>query len=302
MKLLFPRIGILLLGLILSLSLGCFPSKKMTVISVGSLLEEVAKASARQSDLRLIREGTPSYLMLMDGMIEAWPDNDRLLIAAAQAYASYASLLLEDQDRNDQEKEAREHDAMGLYGKARKYALKSLELRGLKKPLETPLEDFKDGLKGLGKKDVSYIFWTATCWGSWISLNLESMEALAELPKVEALMKRSLEIDESFHYGGAHLFMGIWFSSRPKMLGGDLKKAQGHFLRALEFGKGKFLMAYIYYATYYARQALDKDLFISTLQKVLETPADILPDLTLLNTVAQKKAQELLKRVEEYFE
>jgi hypothetical protein len=61
-------------------------------------------------------------------------------------------------------------------------------------------------------------------------------------------------------------------------------------------------MAYIYYATYYARQALDKDLFISTLQKVLQTPADILPDLTLLNTVAQKKAQELLNRVEEYFE
>ena len=301
MKLLFPRIGILLLGLILSLSLGCFPSKKMTVISVGSLLEEVAKASARQSDLRLIREGTPSYLMLMDGMIEAWPDNDRLLIAAAQAYASYASLLL-DQDGNDQEKEAREHDAMGLYGKARKYALKSLELRGLKKPLETPLEDFKDGLKGLGKKDLPTLFWTATCWASWISLKLDSMEALAELPKVEALMRRSLDLDESFYYGGAHLFMGIWFASRPKMLGGDLKKAQGHFLRALEFGKGKFLMAYIYYATYYARQALDKDLFISTLQKVLETPADILPDLTLLNTVAQKKAQELLKRVEEYFE
>ncbi len=86
------------------------------------------------------------------------------------------------------------------------------------------------------------------------------------------------------------------------MLGGDLKKAQGHFLRALEFGKGKFLMASIYYATYYARQALDKDLFISTLQKVLETPSDISSDLTLLNTVAKKKAQELLNRAEEYFE
>jgi hypothetical protein len=302
MKLLFPRIGILLLSLILSLSLGCFPSKKMTVMSAGSLLGDVAKASARQSNLKLIREGTPSYLMLMDGMIEAWPDNDRLLIAAAQAYASYASLILEDQDRKDQEKEAREYDAMGLYGKARKYALKSLEMRGLKKPLETPLDDFKDGLKGLGKKDLPTIFWTATCWASWISLKLDSMEALAELPKVEALMKRSLELDESFYYGGAHLFMGIWSASRPKGFGQDLKKAQDHFLKAIEYGEGKFLMTYIYYATYYARQALDKDLFISTLQKVLETPADILPDLTLLNTVAQKKAQELLNRVEEYFE
>jgi len=302
MRLLFPRIGILLLGLILSLSLGCFPSKRMTVISAGSLLEEVAKASAKQSNLRLIREGAPSYLMLMDGMIEAWPDNDRLLIAAAQAYASYASLLLEDQDGNDPEKEAREHDAMVLYGKARKYALKSLELRGLKKPLETPLEDFKDGLKGLEKKDLPTLFWTATCWASWISLKLDSMEALAELPKVEALMKRSLEIDESFHYGGAHLFMGIWFASRPKGFGGDLKKAQDHFLKAIEYGQGKFLMTYVYYADYYARKATDRDLFTSTLQKVMETPEDISPELTLLNTVAKKKAKALLTRVEEYFE
>ena len=64
----------------------------MTVISVGSLLEDVAKASSKQSDLRLIREGMPAYLMLIDGMIEAWPGNDRLLIAAAQGYSSYASL------------------------------------------------------------------------------------------------------------------------------------------------------------------------------------------------------------------
>jgi hypothetical protein len=61
-------------------------------------------------------------------------------------------------------------------------------------------------------------------------------------------------------------------------------------------------MSYVYYANYYARQALDKDLFISTLQKVLETPANASPDLTLLNTVAKREAKELLDRVEEYFE
>ncbi len=71
----------------------------MTVISVGSLLEDVAKASSRQSDLRLIREGMPAYLLLMDGMVEAWPGNDRLLIAAAQGYSSYASASWADQEK-----------------------------------------------------------------------------------------------------------------------------------------------------------------------------------------------------------
>ncbi|OGP91620.1 MAG: hypothetical protein A2156_15215 [Deltaproteobacteria bacterium RBG_16_48_10] len=283
----------LLLPLVLFISSACFPSKKMTVVSVGSLLEDIAKASSRQSDLKLIQEGMPAYLMLMDGMVEAWPDNDRLLIAAAQGYSSYASAFWEDQDKEY---------AKVLYGKARKYALKSLELKGLTKPVDGPLDDLKEGLKGLGKKDVPYIFWTATCWASWISLNLGSMEALAELPRVESMMKRVLELDETFYYGGAHLFMGIWFASRPKGLGGDLKLAQGHFLKALELGQGKFLMAYVYYANYYARKAMERDLFISTLQKVQDTPATISPDLTLVNTVAKKKAAELLSQVEEYFE
>ena len=116
------------------------------------------------------------------------------------------------------------------------------------------------------------------------------------------MMTRVLELDEGFHYGSAHLFMGIGYASRPKIAGGDLQKAQEHFLKAIDLGKGKFLMAYVYYANGYASQALDKDIFVSTLQTVLAAPVDAVPELTLLNTVAKKKAKELLGHVEEYFE
>ncbi len=116
------------------------------------------------------------------------------------------------------------------------------------------------------------------------------------------MMQRVMELDESFYYGGPHLFMGVWYVSRPKMFGGDPKKAQSHFLKAIEYGEGKFLIAYVFYADYYARQNLEKELFVATLQKVLDTPADIQPDLTLLNTIAKKRAKELLSNVEEYFD
>jgi hypothetical protein len=257
------------------------------------LLEEVARASSKQSDLRILREGMPAYLMLIDGMIQAWPDNEQLLIAASQSYSSFASLFVEDQDKEY---------ANLLYGRGKQYALKSLEMRGFKEPLQRPFDEFKEGLNRLGKKDVPTIFWAATCWANWIRLNLDSMEAISELPRVEWMMKRALELDEGFYYGGPHLFMGIWFASRPKIAGGDLKKAQEHFLRALDLGKGKFLMAYVYYANYYARKIMDKELFTSTLQKVLETPAETSPDLVLLNTVAKKQAKDLLSHAGEYFE
>lgn len=282
-----------LLMLLVCLSSACLPGKKMTVASAGLLLEEVAKVSSRQSDLKIIREGMPAYLMLMDGMIEAVPDNEQLLIAAAQAYSSFASAFVEEQDQ--------EHAKL-LYGKARQYALRFLEVRGFRDPLHRSFDDFKEGLKRLGRKDVPYLFWAATCWASWINLNLDSMEAMAELPRVESMMKRVLELEEGFYYGGAHLFMGIWFASRPKLAGGDLKKSEQHFLKALDWGQGKFLMAYVYYANYYARKALDKDLFVSTLTKVVETSSDIVPELTLVNTVAKHKARELLDHAEEYFE
>ena len=285
-------IGIFLIFFILTNPAACIPNKQMTVGSAAILLEDVAKSSYKQSDLRVIREGMPAYLMLIDGMVEAVPDNARLLITAAQAYASFASAFVEAEDKDY---------ARALYKKAKEYALRSLEIRGLKNPVSNPFNEFEAGLNHLGKDDVPYMFWTGTCWGSWIRLNLGSMAALAELPRVEALMKRVLVLDEQFYYGGPHLFMGIWFASRPKIAGGDLAKAQFHFKKALEFSQNQFLMAYIYYADQYARKAFDKDLFVSTLEKVLDTPADSIPELTLLNTIAHKRAKEMLAQVDEYF-
>jgi hypothetical protein len=256
-------------------------------------LEEVGRASSKQSDLRILREGMPAYLMLIDGMIQSWPNNKQLLIAGAQSYSSFASLFVEDQDKEY---------ANLLYAKGKQYALRSFERTGFKHPVQRPFDDFNRGLKRLKKKDVPILFWTATCWANWIRLNLDSMEALSELPRVEAMMRRVLELDEGFHYGGAHLFMGIWYASRPKIAGGDLKKAQEHFLKALDLGQRKFLMAYVYYASYYARKIMDKELFTSTLQKVLETPVETSPDLILINTIAKSQAKELLSHVGEYFE
>jgi len=287
------RLPVYSILILIFLGSGCLPSKKLTVGAAGTLLEDVAKASSKQSDLKMIREGMPAYLMLMDGMIEAWPDNERILIAAARGYSSFAFLIEDDQDREY---------ARFILGKGKRYALQSLELRGLKEPLQRPFDEFKEDLKVFGKKDVPYLFWSATCWANWINLNLDSIEAMAELPRVEWMMQRVLELDEGFYYGGPHLFMGVLLASKPRIAGGDLEKARAHFLKAFDLGQRKFLMAYVYYADAYARKVLDKELFTSTLQSVLEAPVDRTPELTLLNTVAQKKAKELLTRVKEYFD
>lgn len=289
----FFRSGaVLILSALLAFSTSCAVNKKMTVGAAASLVEDIARASAKQKDLRVIREGLPAYLLLMDGMIEGWPENPRLLIAAAQSYATFATAFVDEADRNYREM---------LLLKAKAYALEALQHRGFEDPQASPFDKFEADLAATGQKDIPYLFWTATAWGNWINLNIGSIEALAELPRVELMIKRILILDEDFYYGGAHLFMGILQASRPKIAGGDIKAAQHHFLRAKKIGRNQFLMADVYYAQYYARKTFDRELYVETLNHILEQPVDTVPELTLLNTVAQQKARHMLTEVDEIF-
>jgi hypothetical protein len=282
----------LILLCLVAVAAGCALNKKMTVVAAASLVEDVGRAAAKQSELRVIREGMPAYLMLLDGMAEGWPDNERLLLAAAQAYASFASAFVGAED-------AAFRDALLL--RAKTYALQALEQRGISAPLTCPFGDFERRVGQTSRPDLPYLFWSASCWGNWIGAHANSITAVAELPRVEALMRRALALDETYYYGGPHIFMGVLYASRPRVAGGNLELSKEHFLKAIEIGRGKFLAADVYYADYYARKAFDRELFVATLKKVLETPADIVPELTLLNTVARHKAEALLGKTDEYF-
>jgi len=60
-------------------------------------------------------------------------------------------------------------------------------------------------------------------------------------------------------------------------------------------------MTPVYYADVYCRKAMDRECFTRTLQSVLAAPADAVPELTLLNTVARRKAQALLDHADDTF-
>ena len=285
------KLKILGIFLILILS-GCFPSKRIGIATVGLIMEDINKASYKSENLEIIREGTPTYLMLIDGLIEAYPENKRLLIAGAEAYSSYTFAFIEEKDK---------HLAKQMYKKGRDYGLRALSKnKKFRDAFNKPLDEFNKALASFSKNDVPALFWTANCWASFINLSQDSIEALADIPKVVNIMKRVLALNERFYYGGAHLFFAIYYT-RSHALGGDLNKAAFHFKRASEISEGKFLMGYVLYAKYYARQVFDKALFVSTLKKVMETRADILPELTLANTLAKEKAKILLEHVDHYF-
>ena len=271
--------------------IGCLPFKTLTVANVGMILEDVGKASAKQTDLSILREGTPSYLMLADGLIEAVPKNKRLLLAAAEAYRASAFMYQDDPDM-----------AGRLFLKGKEYAMRAMprpqEFRLI---LSQPYQALEQYVQRFSRKNVPVLFSFTSCWAGWISVSMDSVKALADLSRVVLLMDRIINLDETYYYGGAHLFMGIYKSARPKAFGGEPEEARRHFERAIEIGKGDFLMTYVYYAENYATKTFQRDLFLSLLRTVLETPPDRVPELTLINTLAKTRAQELIDDVEDYF-
>ena len=274
-------------------AIGCFPIKRLTVASVGMVLEDVVRASAKQTDPVLVRQGTPAYLMLLDGLIEAYPEDRRLLLAGAEAYCSYAGAFI-DQDNPEA--------AGKLYLKGKEYALRAMpQHQEFTSVLSRPYSVLEQYVGNFSPRDVPPLFWFANCWAGWISVTTDSVRAIADLPRVVLLMGRVIELDETYQYGGAHLFMGVYKSAKPRAYGGKPEEARRHFERAIEIGKGDFLMAYVYYAENYARKTFQRDLYVSLLEKVLEAPDNRVPALTLVNTMAKIRAKELLSHVEEYF-
>ena len=286
----FRPLGLFLLCCLAIGSAGC--AAKLKSIVVGSLIEDFSAATARQDDLALVVSGAPTFLLLLEGLLEGSPDDQALLIAATKAYTSYAILIeAEDPIR-----------ARRLYFRAKEHGLKALSQ---KKPrarlLRAPFAQFITIFDHLDTGDVPAVFWTASSWGAWISANTGSMAALAELPKVIELMQWVLEQDESYQYGSPHIFLGVYHAALPKLLGGDPERSLHHFDRALEISQGQVLMVHVLKAKFYARQIFDRSMYETLLVQALDRPADETPELTLQNIAAQEQARVLLSQIDEFF-
>jgi hypothetical protein len=152
----------------------------------------------------------------------------------------------------------------------------------------------------LSIKDVPDMFTLGSAWSAWIQARREDWNAVAEISRVQAIMERVVELDELYHDGTAHLYLGVLATFLPPALGGKPDVGRKHFDRALDISKNKNLMVKVLYAKHYARLMFDRELHDRFLNEVLKADPDV-PGYALSNTLAQQKAQELLDSAEDYF-
>ena len=271
---------------VLMYSSGC------TSLIVNPLLDPLTLSLQKQTDLQLLQDGVPSLLLLLDGLIASDPDNERLLMTAAKAYGAYATVLYE---------EGQVERAVTVSSKAKEYGINLLkQLPGLQNINNNTLGEIDQSLGKISPGRVGSLFWGTYGWAIWIQNQEGAPAAMADLPIVEQIMLRVVELDESYYYGGAHIFLGAYYGSRPQMFGGNPEASRQHFERALALNDRLFLLTHVAYAETYARTMFDRELYLELLTEVIEQPlAD--SDMASSNKVAKVKAEKLIVQIDDFF-
>ena len=282
----------IILLLITSILLSACSMDRMLVRSSVPLIESGVEALNHETDLDLAEDSIPANLNMLQGMIKIDPENALLRTYAAQAFYGLAYGFNEDTQP------ARASD---FYQRGLRHGLVALEINGAKDLMNTPIADFETQVSRLKKADVAAMFWAASNWAKWIDMHRDDPEAIAQLARATALMQRVIELEDSFYYGGAHMYFGVYYGSRAPLLGGNFDKSLQHFERAREITNGKLLIPDLLQAQYLAVQKQDQEDFHQRLTGIVNAPDDLMPELGLQNQIAKRKAALLLKKESEWF-
>ncbi len=288
----------------LLLGSGC-SIKKYAIRKLGDALSEAGSTYASDNDPDLIRGALPFSLKLIESLLAQAPEHRGLLLSAASGFTQYSYAFVQEdgdetEDRDLEAAEALRVRARNLYRRARDYGLRGLETAhpGFGGALRA---DPAAALRAVRIEEVPFLYWTAAAWGSLISLSKDDPDLLADLPLVEALTRRALDLEEGYDYGALHEFMITFEGSRSDTMGGSAARARKHFERAVELSGGFRASPYLALAETVSVRSQDRAEFVSLLEKALAIDPDARPEWRLANLVMQRRARWLLGRADLLF-
>ena len=195
---------VVLFLLVLLLESGCGTLRGAAIRDVAGLLSDSSgsRVFVEDDDPELIRDALPFVLKMYEALLASEPEDRNLLLATANGFVTYANAFVHAEAERSEEFDYRRAQhlrqrATKLYLRGRGYALAGLTLDypDFEKTLR---QDTQQMLQALPTKDVALLFAAAAGWAGAISTNVSNMSLVAELPMVEAMMRRALELDEDW--------------------------------------------------------------------------------------------------------
>ncbi len=257
-----------------------------------NLASNLTAAVLNQADPEIVRDGAPAYLLLLDSFIEGNPANPNVLSSAADLYASYAGIFVEDDSRSKiLSKRALDYS---------KHAL-CLIYKSSCQWDSYSYDDYVSDLKNIKPKYADFILTYSISSLVYIRAHSEDWNAIARLPHIEASLEHYLKISPNkANLDSVYTYLGILSTLRPPALGGDFEKGKMYFEKAIDFSDGDNLSAKVEYAIGYARPLYDRELHDQLLNEVISSDP-LKENYTLINVLAIKQAQNLIETADDYF-
>ena len=259
--------------------------------ATSNMASSLSHAMLNHDDLDTIKGAAPAYLLMADGLIRDYPNDITLLTVTADMYSAYAGVFVNEPERSKR-----------LTNRALDYAMRAACLKNnvACNWREQRYDEFYESLTELGKADVPVFFTLGSTWAGWIQAHSEDWNAIAELPRVTAIMQRIIELNETYQQGAAHLYLGVAYTLLPPALGGKPEVGRNHFEEAIRLSNGQNLNVKVLYARQYARLVFNRELYERLLNEVIAADP-VVYDLTLLNILAQQQAKDLLADADNFF-
>lgn len=279
--------------------------KKIAVNKLGDSLASGGTTFASDDDPDLVGEALPFSLKLMESLLAESPKHRGLLLAASSGFTQYAFVYVQVPAEEAEGEDLAKADALRLrarhlYVRARNYGLRDLEITHPNFEHELR-QDPKAAVRKMGTKDVPLLYWTAASWGAAIAVSKDDPEMIADLPMVEGLIDRALELNPDYDSGAIHGFLISYEAVRRTASGDFVPRSRKHFERAIELTRGQNASPYVALATTVSVSTQDHEEFESLLKKALAVDPDARPEWKLTNIVMQRRARWLLSREDELF-
>lgn len=258
--------------------------KKIAVKETASLIDNGMPAIFREENLEYAKQAIPANLKLMEILLENKKD-DSLLLNASIGFCGYAFAFLEDENIEN---------ATSFYLKGLKYSEILLENKKLVKNGHIIKEK-------IDKKNVPYLFWNTFCKSGLVNINRDKPEYLTLLSEIEEQGEIILKIYPEYFYNSIYALLGSYYSSKPKILGGNPQKALEYFEKAISDSGKDFLMNYFMYAKTYAVMSQDEELFDKNLNFILNYQLKQNDEKTFFNKIAIEKAKKLKEKKDDLF-
>ena len=273
--------------------------KKLAADAIGPTLAEPG-VYAEETDPDFVKESLPFGLKTLEGLQRASPQNPHLLLALSTGFAGYALLLKDEADRlgadRREEAQSERKRASAHYLRARDYALELLEQRHPGLRAELPGDPAR-ALASTAIEDVPALYLAGATWAAALSADKTNLALLGDLPLAAALVRRVLDLDETYRDGAAHEFFISYEGGRP---GGSKDAARRHYERALALSEGHRASVHLALAEAVALPKQDVAEFRRLVGLARET-LDAEPGLRLQNAIARRRAAWLAEREPELF-